>query len=96
MRGTFSPNKKTAENWGSATEQKEVASGKRFCPTLPVLHKGMELQTFFVCVSVCVLSTCIPLLKEKMKNDKSEALATDFFFMLKNYRFFFTTKSFFI
>lgn len=47
----FSPNKKkAAENWGSATKQEEVASGKQFCPTLPVLHKGMNLQTLFVCV----------------------------------------------
>lgn len=50
----FSPNKKTkkkaAENWGSATKQEEVASGRQFCPTLPVLHKGMNLQTLFVCV----------------------------------------------
>lgn len=52
VRGIFPPTKKkkAAENWESATKQEEVASGKRFCPTLPVLHKGMNLQTLFVCV----------------------------------------------
>lgn len=74
----FSPNKKAAENWGSATKQEEVASGKQFCPPLTVLHKGMNLQTLFVCV--CVLSTCIPLSKEKMKMIKSRALLTEFLF----------------
>lgn len=49
--GYFPPTKKKLLKTGeSATKQEEVASGKRFRPTLPVLRKGMNLQTLFVCV----------------------------------------------
>lgn len=76
--GRFPPTKKTAENWGSATEQEEVASGKRFCPTLPVLHKGMNLQTLLVCVCSEYMHSFI---EGENENDQSRALFTDFFFL---------------
>jgi len=66
----FPQQKKTAENEGSATEQEEVASGKSKSHTTDSPQRN-ELANSCVCVCVCVLSTCIPLLKEKMKMIKA-------------------------
>lgn len=78
--GDIFPQQKAAENWEGATEQEEVASGQRFGST-PVLHKGMNLQTAFMCVCSEYMHSFI---EGENENDKSGALLTDCLFFRWN------------